>query len=120
MKINSNAETNKVNASLNRIKASPRKISIIARMLHGMKVGEALNQLRFSKTRAAYILLKLLKSGIANAEHNNNINPDSLIVEKVDVGAAASLRRFHARARGRAGAIKRRYSNIRIHLQVKN
>lgn len=120
MKTNDVKEATMVNASINRIKASPRKISIVARMLHGMRVGEASNQLKFNKTRAAYILLKLLNSGIANAEHNNNINPDSLIIEKVDVGAAASLRRFHARARGRAGAIKRRYSNIRIHLQVKN
>lgn len=109
-----------VTASLNRIKISPRKVSIVARMLHNMKIGDAINQLKFNKTRAASLLLKLLLSAIANAENNNNINSDTLVVEKFDVGAAASLKRFHARARGRAGAIKRRYSNIRIHLKVMN
>lgn len=109
-----------VTASLNRIKISPRKVSIVARMLHEMKISDALNQLRFSKTRSASLLLKLLLSAIANAENNNNINPDTLIVEKIDVGAASTLKRFHARARGRAASIKRRYSNIRMYLKVKN
>lgn len=109
-----------VTASLNRIKISPRKVSIVARMLHEMKISDAVNQLRFNKTRAAYLLLKLLHSAVANAENNNNINPDSLVVEKLDVGQAASLKRFHARARGRAASIKHRYSNIRIHLKVVN
>lgn len=107
-----------VTASLNRIKISPRKILIISRMLSEMKVSNALNQLRFSKTRAAYLMLKLLLSAISNAENNNNINPDTLVISKIDVGAASSLKRFHARARGRAGAIKRRHSNIRVHLKV--
>jgi large subunit ribosomal protein L22 len=109
-----------VTASLNKIKISPRKVSIVARMLHQMKTSDAVNQLKFNKTRAASLLLKLLLSAVANAENNNNINPDTLIVEKLDVGFAPSLRRFHARARGRASAIKRRYSNIRIHLKVMN
>ena len=109
-----------VTASLNRVKISPRKVSIVARMLHQMKTSDAVNQLKFNNTRAASLLLKLLFSAIANAENNNNINPDSLIVEKLDIGSATSLKRFHARARGRAGSIKKRYSNIRIHLLVKN
>ena len=109
-----------VTASLNRVKISPRKISIVASMLHQMKTSDAVNQLRFNKTRAASLLLKLLFSAIANAENNNNINPDTLVVEKLDIGSATSLKRFHARARGRAGAIKRRYSNIRVYLKVQN
>lgn len=109
-----------VTASLNKIKISPRKVSIVARMLHNMRVSDALNQLQFNQTRAAYLLLKLTRSAIANAENNNNINPDSLIVEKFDVGQATSLKRFHPRARGRASSIKRRYSNIRVHLKVMN
>lgn len=109
-----------VTASLNRVKISPRKISIVADMLHQMKTSDAVNQLRFNKTRAASLLLKLLFSAIANAENNNNINPDTLMVEKLDIGPATSLKRFHARARGRAGAIKRRYSNIRVYLKVQN
>lgn len=108
-----------VTASLNRIKISPRKVSIVARMLHEMKVSDALNQLKFNQTRAASLLLKLLLSAIANAENNQNVNPDTLVIEKFDVGAATFLKRFHARARGRAASIKRRYSNIRIHLKVK-
>lgn len=109
-----------VTASLNRVKISPQKVSIVARMLHQMKTSDAVNQLKFNKTRAASLLLKLLFSAIANAENNNNINPDTLIVEKLDVGNATSLKRFHARARGRAGAIKKRYSNIRVYLKVAN
>lgn len=109
-----------VTASLNKIKVSPRKVSIIARMLHQMKTSDAVNQLKFNKTRSASLLLKLLFSAIANAENNNNINPDTLVIEKLDVGPASTLKRFHARARGRAGAIKRRYSNIRIYLKVVN
>jgi large subunit ribosomal protein L22 len=109
-----------VTASLNKIKISPRKVSVVARMLHNMKLSDAMNQLKFSKTRAASLLLKLLLSATANAENNGNINPDTLVVEKFDVGAAATLKRFHARARGRASSIKHRHSNIRIHLKVVN
>ena len=109
-----------VTASLNKIKISPRKVSIVARMLHNMKISDAINQLKFSKTRAASLLLKLLLSAIANAENNNNVNSDTLKIEKFDVGAAATLKRFHARARGRASSIKHRYSNIRVHLTVVN
>jgi large subunit ribosomal protein L22 len=109
-----------ITASLNKIKISPRKVSIVARMLHEMKISDALNQLRFNKTRAASLLLKLCLSCVANAENNNNVNPDTLVVSRVDVGAAATLKRFHARARGRASSIRRRYSNVRVVLKVKN
>jgi large subunit ribosomal protein L22 len=98
------------------IKASVQKLNIIAQLIRGMHVHDALTQLKFCKRKVARDVLAVLNSAIANAENNDNLDIDNLYISNISVGKAFSLKRFHARARGRAGSIRKPFSNITIHV----
>ncbi len=93
---------------------SPRKMRLLVDMVKGKKVEEALNILRFAPTPNAVILAKTIKSAAANAENNFQMSPADLKIVKATADEARTLKRFRARARGRANQILKRSSHITV------
>lgn len=104
-------------ATLNMAPISHRKLELACKMVRGAKTSDALVLLQFQVQKSCRILYKLLLSAVSNAENNHNTDPDSLIVETINVGPAKRLRRFHARGRGRSAPIRKHYSNITVTLK---
>ena len=96
------------------IRVSPQKLNLVAAMIRGKKVSTALAELTFSRKRIAADVKKTLESAIANAENNHELDVDSLVVAQAHVGKALVMKRFHARARGRAGRVEKPFSNLTI------
>lgn len=96
------------------IRVSPQKLNLVAAMIRGKKVSTALADLTFSRKRIAKDVKKTLESAIANAENNHELDVDSLVVAQAHVGKALVMKRFHARARGRAGRVEKPFSNLTI------
>jgi len=105
---------NEAIAKLTALRTSPRKLGLVAGLIRGLDVNNALVQLTFSKRRIAKEVKLCLQSAIANAENNHNLNVDTLYVSEVMVGKAMVMKRFRARARGRAAKIIKPFSNISI------
>ena len=101
-------------AVLRMVRVSPQKLNLVAQMIRGKKVDRALAELRFSRKRIAVDVRKTLESAIANAENNHSIDVDDLVVAEAHVGRAMVMKRFHARARGRAGAIEKPFAHLTI------
>ena len=95
-------------------KISAFKAREVTREIQGLPATDALDILRFTPKKAALLVIKTLKSAIANAENNNNLNPASLVVQEAVVGEGATFKRFQPKARGSAGPIRKRTSHIRI------
>ena len=106
-------------AIANNLRVSPRKLNLVAQLIRGKKVGVALSDLEFSRKRIARDVRKCLESAIANAENNHDLDVDDLVVAEAHVGKALVMKRFHARARGRAGRIEKFFSNITIVVREK-
>ena len=98
------------------LRVSPRKLNLVAQLIRGMHVSEALTQLTFSKKAIAQDVKKGLLSGIANAENNHNLDIDNLYVTESYVGKSIVMKRFHTRARGRGAKILKPYANLYITL----
>ncbi len=105
---------NEAQAIVRNLRTSPTKLNLVAEMIRGMNVQQALTQLTFSNKRIAQDVKKALQSAIANAENNHNLNVDSLVVKEAWVGKSMVLKRFHARARGRGAQILKPYSHLTI------
>ena len=99
---------------ITRLRTSPRKLNLVAQMIRGMNVSEALTQLTFSHRRISIDVKKALQSAIANAENNHQLDVDSLVVKEAYVGKNMVMKRFHARARGRGARILKPFSNLTI------
>ncbi len=108
---------NEAHAQLRMLKVSPQKLNLIAQSIRGLTAEKALNELEFSPKRHAREVRKLLKSAIANAENNHNLDIDSLVVAEAHVGKNLVLKRFRARARGRGARILKPFSQITIVLR---
>jgi large subunit ribosomal protein L22 len=93
---------------------SPQKCRLVADQVRGLPVDRALNLLTFSKKKAAVLIKKVLHSALANAEHNEGADIDELRVAMITVQTGPSLKRIHARAKGRANRIYKRTSHIII------
>jgi large subunit ribosomal protein L22 len=93
---------------------SPRKMRLLVDMVRGKNVEEALNILRFAPTPNARIVAKTIKSAAANAENNYQMTPSNLKIIKITADEARMLKRFRARARGRANEILKRSSHITV------
>ena len=106
-------------ASIKSIKSSPQKVNLILQQIRGMDAERALNVLEFSKRRIANEVKKILKSAIANAENNHQLDIDKLVIEEASTGKAMVMKRFRPRARGRSGKILKPFSNIRIVVKEK-
>ena len=103
-------------AKLRYARLSAQKARLVADQVRGVSVARALDILAFSSKKAAEIIKKLLESAIANAENNAGLDVDELLVSKIFVDEAHSLKRFKARAKGRGNRIIKR--NCHITLEV--
>ena len=96
------------------LRISPQKLNLVAASIRGMKVQRALNELEFSAKRISGDVRKALYSAISNAENNHNLDIDNLVVAEAYVGKNLTMKRFHARARGRASRVTKSFSEITI------
>ncbi len=96
---------------------APKKARIILDEIRGKRVDEAMSLLRFMPTPHARLVAKAVRSAVANAENNYNIQPQTLRISKAYAGDGLTYRRLRPRARGRADTIRRRRSNITIVVQ---
>ena len=96
------------------LRTSARKLNLVAQSIRGLNVQRALNELEFSHKRIAQDVRKALYSAISNAENNHNLDIDSLFVAEAFVGKNLIMKRFHARARGRASRVEKPFSEITI------
>ncbi len=96
------------------IKGSPQKLNLVAALIRGRKVEEALNILAFSKRAMARDASKVLASAIANAENNHDLDVDALVVSEASVGKSITMKRFHTRGRGKSTRILKPFSRLRI------
>jgi len=86
----------------------------VTREIQGLPVAAALDVLAFTPRKAAAMIAQTLKSAVANAENNNNLRADRLVVQEATVGEGPTFKRFQPKARGSAGPIRKRTSHIRI------
>jgi len=105
-------------AILKNYRQSPRKVRLIADLVRGKKVSEALAVLKFAEKRASEPFAKVIQSAVANATQAG-ADADKLFIKTVTVDQAATLKRFRARARGSASRINKRSSHIAVELGVK-
>ncbi len=105
---------NEARAFVKYLRVSPQKLNLVAEMIRGMQVEDALTALEFSRKRIAKDVRKALSSAIANAENNHQLDVDRLVVAEATVGKQMMIKRIRARARGRAGRIHKPFSNLTI------
>ncbi len=99
------------------LRISPFKLRLVARLLPGKKVDEALSMLRFLPQRGARVMHKVVTAALANAEQRPQIDVDTLVVKGVQVDGGPSLKSFQARAMGRVNRIIKRSSHITVVLK---
>lgn len=107
-------------ASLKFIRLAPRKARLVADLIRGKNVEEALNILQFTYKSTSQPLAKLLKSAVANADQQGGVNVDKLYVKDLQVNGGPMFKRFMPRAMGRASPIRHRTSHIEIELDQRN
>ena len=105
---------NIVRAINKNVRSSPRKINLLLKNIRGKKADIVIRDLSFARQRIARDIKKTVQSAVANAENNNQYEIDNLYVKEAYVGKSIVLKRFRARAKGRASAIKKPYSNLTI------
>ena len=105
---------NTVKAINRNVRSSARKLNNILKNIRGKKADLVVRDLSFTRKRIAHEIKKTVQSAIANAENNNQYDIDNLYVQEAYVGKSIVLKRFRARAKGRASAIKKPYSNLTI------
>ena len=110
---------NIVKAINRNVRSSPRKINILLKNIRGKKADVAIRDLSFARQRIAFDIKKTVQSAVANAENNNQYDIDNLYVYEAYVGKSLVLKRFRARAKGRASGIKKPYANLTIILSEK-
>ena len=107
-------------ASLNYARIAPRKVKILADAVRGKNVDEALAIIKFTPKASAEILEKLLKSAIANAENNHNMDRAKLYISEIYANQGPTLKRILPAAKGSAFRIRKRTSHITIVLRERN
>ena len=111
---------NIVKAINRNVRSSPRKLNLLLKDIRGKKADIAVRDLSFARRRIAFDIKKTLQSAIANAENNYQYDVDNLYISEAYVGKSIVLKRFRARAKGRASGIKKPYSNVTIILSEKS
>ncbi len=107
----------KVDAKLNYLRISPRKVRLVADLIRGRRVDEAEGRLKFTNKKATKPVSKLLNSAIANAEHNFDLDRDNLYISEIKVDQGPTLKRWRPRARGATNQIQKKTSHITIVLE---
>jgi large subunit ribosomal protein L22 len=108
-----------VSAKTRYVRVSPRKARLVTELVKGKKVQEALNILAFTKKASAKTLTKLINSAVANAQQNNQMDVDTLMIKRISVDGGPTLKRYLPRAMGRATKISKRTSHITVVLDEK-
>ena len=101
-------------AKLKYQRLSPQKARLVADIVRGKNALQALNVLKFTNKKAAKYIEKTLRSAIANAEHNNNMDPDKLFISKILIDKGPVLKRISPRAMGRADVIRKPTAHITV------
>lgn len=96
------------------VRMSPRKVGVVAALVRGRSVADALVILEHTPRRSADPVYKVVASAKANAEHNHNLKPDTLKIVEISVSPGPRLKRYRPAARGRALPFQRRTSHIRV------
>ena len=104
----------KAEATLKYARISSRKVKIVADLIKGKDIDEALAIVKYTPKASSEIIEKLLKSAIANAENNNGMNKDNLYVAECYANKGPTMKRVHPRAQGRAYRIEKRMSHITV------
>ncbi len=105
---------NEVSAILKGVHSSPQKARLVADLIRGKKVDNALNILNFSPKKGAEIIKKVVESAIANAENNNGADIDELRIKTIYINKGEVLKRIRAQSKGRAGRIIKPTSHITV------
>jgi large subunit ribosomal protein L22 len=106
-------------AKARHVRIAPRKVRLVMDMVRGKPVDEALQTLDLVRKAASPVIAKVIRSAVANAENNHEMNTEGLIVTRAFVDEGPTLRRFMPRAMGRATAIRKRTSHITVVLSEK-
>jgi large subunit ribosomal protein L22 len=96
------------------VRVSPRKVAVVAALVRGRSVNDALTILDYTPRRAAGPVKEAIKSAAANAEHNHNYKPGTLEISEISVTAGPRLKRWIPAARGRARRFQRKTSHIKV------
>jgi len=106
----------KISVTTKHLKMSPKKMRQVVAVIRNMDVTDAIDQLNFIPRKASLLILKTLKSGIANAQHNFNLKKENLFIKEIFVNQGPVLKRFTSKAFGRVGDIHKRSSDLTIFL----
>lgn len=101
------------------VRLSPRKARLIMDQIRGKQVEEAINLLSFAPQKSAFVIKKLVNSAVSNAEENTEMDVDKLYIKRVFADQGPSLKRFRARALGRASRIRKTTSHLTVVLEEK-
>jgi len=101
-------------ASANFVRLAPRKVQLVVDLVRGKSVGDAIAILRHTPKAASPVVEKLINSAVANAEHNFSMDPNNLVISEIYANQGPTLKRFRARAQGRASRINKRTSHITV------
>jgi large subunit ribosomal protein L22 len=96
------------------VRIAPRKVRLVIDLIRGKQIGEAVAILQLTPKAASPVVEKVLKSAVANAEHNYDLDINNLVVSEIFVDEGPTLKRFRPRAMGRASAINKRTSHITV------
>ena len=106
--------TNEAQAVVRSLRISPQKLNLVASMIRGKKVDQAMAELEFSTKRIAGDVRKCVMSAVANAENNHSLDVNELVVAEAYVGKNLTLKRFHARGRGRGSQILKPFAQLTV------
>jgi large subunit ribosomal protein L22 len=110
---------NEAKAIAKNIRISPQKLNLVAELIRGKKVNEAMADLEFSRKRVAQDVRKCVMSAVANAENNHGLDVDELVVAEAYVGKNIVMKRFAARGRGRGFQVLKPFSQITVVVRQK-
>jgi len=96
------------------VRIAPRKVRLVMDTIRGRSVGDALSTLRLTKKAASPLLIKIIRSAVANAENNQGMEVDNLVIKRAFVDEGPTMKRFMPRAMGRATMIRKRTSHITV------
>ncbi len=106
-------------ATLKNYRQSPRKVRLIADLVRGKSIDSAENILTFAVKRSSPVILKLIKSAVANATNNSGVSKESLFIKTITVNKGVVLKRSMPRARGSASAIRKHTSIVKVELGIR-
>jgi large subunit ribosomal protein L22 len=107
-------------ASLKHVRISARKARLVADVVRGKNVGDALGRLAFMPKKGAGIIKKVIESAVANATQSHGADPDSLLISAITVDEGPTMKRWTPRAMGRATRVRKRTSHIRVEVEEAN